>query len=179
MKGLIIYKGKYGATEQYATWLSEALKLPALQPGQVPPDQLAATDLIILGTSIYIGKFQIRDWLQQNAASMGGKKLFLFVVSGTPLQEKDKLESYIAANVPAEIRDKTRVFFLPGKLNYSGLSWMDKILLRMGAFFTNDAIQKKRMLTDYNDVRKDHLSALIKAAASFGQTNPETSQPTY
>ena len=179
MKGLIIYKGKYGATAQYATWLSSALKVPALRPEQLTSNQLATADLIILGTSIYLGKFQIRDWLQKNISAIRGKKLFLFVVSATPLHEKDTLESYVTANVPAEIRSKIDVFFLPGKLSYASLSWLDKILLRMGAFFTKDAIQKKRMLTDYNNVRKDHLAALIQAAASYSQANSETSQYTF
>ena len=28
MKGIIIYKGKYGATAQYAQWLGEELNFP-------------------------------------------------------------------------------------------------------------------------------------------------------
>ena len=30
MKGLVIYKGKYGATEQYAMWIGQELQMPVV-----------------------------------------------------------------------------------------------------------------------------------------------------
>jgi menaquinone-dependent protoporphyrinogen IX oxidase len=169
MKGLIIYKGKYGATEQYANWLSHNLNMPALLPDQLTNSQLAATDVLILGTSVYIGKFQLRDWLHQNASIISSKKLFLYMVSGTPLHEKNKLESFVEANVPADLRSKMEIFFLPGKLDKEHLSWLDSVMLRMGAALTKDAAQKKRMLTDYNDVKQEHLTRLIHAVENYDQ----------
>jgi menaquinone-dependent protoporphyrinogen IX oxidase len=176
MKALIIYKGKYGATDQYANWLGNALNLQALQPEQVSSHQLSSAEVLILGTSVYIGKFQIREWLQHNVSLITGKKLFLYVVVGTSLEEKEKLESLVAANVPDEIRNKTEIFFLPGKLEYAKLSWIDKILLRMGAFFTKDAAQKKRMLTDYNEVKRVHLAQIIQSITRYTLTPSENSQ---
>lgn len=176
MKGLIIYKGKYAATDQYAQWLSKALALPALSPAQVSSHQLSGADVLVIGTSVYIGKFQLRDWLQKNTSAIKGKKLFLFVVVGSALTEREKLEGFITANVPAEIRVKAEIYFLPGKLEYASLSWLDKILLRMGAAFTKDPVQKKRMLTDYNEVKKVHLKALIQSFIKYSGKLSENSQ---
>ncbi|QHT71313.1 hypothetical protein GXP67_33985 [Rhodocytophaga rosea] len=179
MKGLIIYKGKYGATDQYASWLSKALNLPAVLPEQLSSGQFSQTELLVMGTSVYIGKFQIRDWLQQNISLIRDKKLFLFVVSGTPVEEKEKLESFVVANVPAEIRRNTEIFFLPRKLTYANLSWLDKILLRMGAMFTKDGTQRKRMLTDYNEVNQLHLMPLIQSITHYTHTNTANCQYTH
>ena len=34
MEGVVIYKSKYGATEQYARWIGAALKLPIIKAGE-------------------------------------------------------------------------------------------------------------------------------------------------
>jgi hypothetical protein len=43
------------------------------------------------------------------------------------------------------------------------------VMLRMGAALTKDAAQKKRMLTDYNDVKQEHLTRLIHAVENYDQ----------
>ena len=40
MKAIVIYKGKYGSTAQYAEWIAEALYLPVLDIDQEPADRL-------------------------------------------------------------------------------------------------------------------------------------------
>ncbi len=88
MNGLIIYKGKYGATRQYADWLGAALDYPTSEAGYERPDQFTSAAPLIIGTSIYIGKFQVRKWLKQHQAQLLNKKMYLFVVSGTPPEKK-------------------------------------------------------------------------------------------
>lgn len=53
MKGVIIYKSKYGATQQYALWLSTALELPAWQPEEKTINELLNSDFFIIGSPIY------------------------------------------------------------------------------------------------------------------------------
>ena len=66
MKGLIIYKGKYGATKQYVTWLADELHLPAIALEDVDEEHLRFFDFIILAGSIYIGKWTLRDWVNDH-----------------------------------------------------------------------------------------------------------------
>jgi menaquinone-dependent protoporphyrinogen IX oxidase len=167
MNGIIIYKGKYGATRQYANWLSEEFKLPALQPGNWADKDIRDCGYIILGSSVYVGKLQLKKWLIKHAAELVNKRIFLFVVSGTPLNETGKLDNYARLSVPPKVLEKCSVYYLPGRLIYNNLSFTDKLLLRMGAMLAGSSKRKKMMLTDYDQVRKENLDGLVKAVRMF------------
>ncbi|MDR6568244.1 flavodoxin domain-containing protein [Chitinophaga ginsengisegetis] len=162
MKGLIIYKGKYGATRQYSLWLGSMLGWPVIPAGSETAQQLADADCIILGSSIYIGKLQLRKWLEQHGDAIISKRLFLFLVSGTPSSDKGKLEGYLAANISESLRSRCVPFFLPGKLEFNKLSWIDKLLLTIGSKLASDKTDDISM-EDYNDVKKEHLEAIFNA----------------
>ena len=122
MKGLIIYKGKYGATAQYAQWLGEELPFPVYTSPDVDQKELQESGVVIIGTSVYIGKLQISRWLKSNEHILQDKNLFLFLVAGTPPQEKEKLEADIRSGVPASLQSKFTIYFLPGRLIIAKLS---------------------------------------------------------
>lgn len=84
MKGIIIYKGKYNATRQYAQWLADSLNLPMEIADNIGEEDLWRYDYFVLGSPVYTGKMLIKKWLKTNVRSLQGKKIFLFVVSGTP-----------------------------------------------------------------------------------------------
>ena len=167
MKAVVIYKGKYGATRQYAQWVGEELNFPVLQTSEVQEKNIADADLVIIGTSVYIGKLQIAKWLKRNSAMLVNKKLFLFLVSGTPPDEKQKLESYIKTGVPEEIRKHCEFFYLPGRLVIKKLSWLDRFMLKMGARLAKDQKDKKVMLTDYDLVKKENITGLLQSVRKF------------
>ena len=106
MKGIIVYKGKYGATRQYAQWLGEELNLPVFPAADLQTDSLLQCDFIIIGSSVYIGKLQISKWLSNNQAAIRGKKIFFFQVAATPPEKKEKLNGYFRSGVPGEIREQ-------------------------------------------------------------------------
>ena len=167
MKGLIVYKGRYSATRQYAKWLSEELRLPAYVSDIANEDDVDNADFVIIGSSVYIGKLQIKKWLLRNAKALSGKKLFFFMVCGTPSDKKEQLQSYIDAAVPLEIRDRVKVFVLPGRMIYKKLSTKDKFMLRMGAMLSRDAKVKKEMLTDYDAVKKENIEPLLRETKAY------------
>ena len=114
MKGIIIYKGRYGATKQYAEWLGEELKIPAFSAENIK-EEISDYDFLIIGSSVYIGKLEIRNWLKRNLQSISKKKIFFFQVSATPPDETEKLESYLESAISKEMRQKMEICFLPGK----------------------------------------------------------------
>src|SRR5688572_11503775 len=114
MKGIIIYKGKYGATAQYAQWLGEELNFPVWSSENSDQVNLREYDLFIIGTSVYIGKLQITSWLYDHLAFIRNKKVFLFLVAGTPSHQKEKLEGYLKSGVPKEIWQNCHSFYLRG-----------------------------------------------------------------
>jgi menaquinone-dependent protoporphyrinogen IX oxidase len=174
MKGIIIYKGKYGATKQYAEWLGKELDLPVFNPDNYRTEDVFNCDYVIIGSSVYIGKLQMKDWIKSNIPGLLKKKLYMFVVSGTPPEERGKLETYLQGSVPFQMRKRSQVYFLPGKLTYSNLSWRDKFMLRMGAMLNKDKEAGKKMLTNYNNVRKENLDALINDVKNYtgGELSP-------
>ena len=65
MKGLVIYKGKYGATKQYAMWIGQELQLPVASSDRFPIDELPKYDYFILGSSVYIGQLEIKELVEK------------------------------------------------------------------------------------------------------------------
>jgi len=177
MKGIIVYKGKYGATKQYAQWLGEELNLPVVTTGELKTDDLLLSDFIVMGSSVYVGKLQISQWLNNNLDTIGRKKIFFFQVAGTPPVEKEKLNNYFRSGVPEEIREQCEVYYYPGKMIFNKLSWKDRFMLKMGARLSRDAAAKKTMLTDYNKVKKENIASLVNAVTKFSAAKKETLQP--
>lgn len=161
MKGLIIYRSKYGATSQYAEWLSAALKIPAVPQQQLSRDQLAAAGYVILGSPIYMGKLLMRKWLQQQEAVLAGKQLFLYLVTATKPDKVEKLESYIRLNVPPGIRSRCRCFFFPGKIIYRQLSLADKMKVKTGSLIAR-LMNKRLDVAEFNHVNQLHIDGLVQ-----------------
>jgi menaquinone-dependent protoporphyrinogen IX oxidase len=176
MKGLVVYRGKYGATQQYAQWLGEELNLPVAASDKIDGNGLSNYDFLVIGSSVYIGKLQISKWLKANLASLKGKKIFFFQVAATPPDQKEKLETYMRSGVPEEIRNQGEIYFYPGKMIFKQLSWKDRFLLKMGARLTKDPAEKKGMLTDFNQVKKENIRNLVNAVREFSSTNKKNTQ---
>ena len=177
MKGIIVYKGKYGTTEQYAQWMSEELNFPYLSATELDEGDLSYFDFIIIGSSVYNGKLQISQWLQTNLKALRGKKIFFFQVAGTSPLEKEKLNTYFRLSVPEEIREQCEIYYYPGKMLFNELSWKDRFMLRMGARLTKDLVTKKSMLTDYNLVKKENISDLVSAVKKFCSVKNKSEHP--
>jgi len=163
MKGLVIYKGKYGATKQYAMWIAQELQLPVASADRFPVDELPKYDYFILGSSVYIGKLEIRDWLKKNFGLLRNKKIMFFQVAALPIEQIEKRESYNKASLPATILEKIRFYYLPGRMIMRNLSAWDRFVLKMGARLTKDPAEKKAMLTDFNNVKKENILPIIEA----------------
>lgn len=163
MKAVIIYKGKYGATKQYALWLGHELGLPVRHAPIINGDQLEYYDMLIIGTSVYIGKLQVLSWMKRNLPFLKNKRIIVFQVAGTPPGETEKRQSYNKACIPAEIFPNCEFYFLPGRMIKEKLGWRDRFMLKMGALLIKDPQEKKNMLTDYDEVKKEHLTPLISS----------------
>ncbi|MBS1532933.1 MAG: hypothetical protein JSU01_21720 [Bacteroidetes bacterium] len=169
MKGIVIYKGKYGATAQYAKWLAEALYLPAFDLEKQLLDNLDGYDGIMIGSPVYMGKLLIKDWLSKNADVLHHKKVFLFVVCGSA-GNKHKQDDIIRQNIPAGLENHCEIYFLPGRVDMSKLSWYDRLIIYVGAFFEKDPQKKQLMRRGYDAVKREHINPLIKDALHYSNT---------
>ncbi|MCR8559642.1 flavodoxin domain-containing protein [Mucilaginibacter sp. BJC16-A38] len=171
MKGIIIYQGKYGATEQYAQWLGSSLHLSSLKVKDATADALAGYDLVIVGSSVYVGKLVIRKWLRQNLGLLASKKLILFIVCGTTAEDKIQQQQLVHNNLDPLIRKSTKVFFLPGRCIVAKLSLIDRLVLKMGAMLEKDPRKKAVMNNGFDGIDQKCLDNLIEVAEPF--LNPE------
>lgn len=168
MRGIIIYKGKYGATEQYAKWIAEELAIPLYKESDnidELPGVLENSDFVIIGSSVYMGKLQMAKWIRRNTHKLSGKKIFLFVVCATAPDQTDKLNLIVKNNVPEILIGNTRPFFLHGRMIMSKLSFMDRFFLKMGASLEKDPIERKTMLTDFDAVKKENIAPVVNQLA--------------
>ena len=159
MKSVIIHKGKYGATRQYAEWLGAALHLPLKTPEELQEADIKMYDFIIMGGSVYIGKLLIRHWIRRYADVLKNKKILLFVVCGSN-NPKDR-EKIIKQNIPEGLIDPVHIFFLPGRLIQSRLSWKDRFMLYAGAMLVKDPEAKQFMRQDRDNVKEENINAIV------------------
>jgi menaquinone-dependent protoporphyrinogen IX oxidase len=167
MKGIIIYKGKYGATEQYANWLSEELDLPLVAADDISAEKLRIFDFVVLAGSVYIGKWMMRDWLKASLSFLRRKKVFNLIVCGTPASNTGELIKLERNNIPVALYNEAETFFLPGRMIMHKLSWLDRMLLKMGARMQKDPVIRERMLQDVDNVSREHLGDAVKRIKSY------------
>ncbi len=132
MKAVVVYKGKYGATRQYAEWIGEALNLPVYPADDIRDTSVVASKYIIIGSSVYIGKLQINAWLKKEQPAIKWKKIFFFQVSGTAPEKKEELMRYFRSGMPADLQEQCGVFFLEGRLTVARLPGWDRFMLKIG-----------------------------------------------
>ena len=163
MKGVVIYKGRYGATAQYASWIGNILQVPVYENDELNNARLNEFDYVIAGTSVYVGKLLLANWINSHEKILSSKKLFLFVVCATPSAEVAELNNLIEKNISPGLQKTIKVFFLRGRMIKSKLSVIDRVVLHMGAWLQKDQSEKEKMLTDFDDVRQENLVPVLNA----------------
>ena len=162
MKGVIVYKSKYGATSQYSHWLADELGLPLAKAEEFHSKSLSDFDFVILAGSIYIGKWLFRDWVKQNAEVLKSKKLFCVMVCGTPSTDFKEQERLASTNIPTSLMRNSDIIFLRGRVVIKSLSLMDKLALKFASSMVNDPIKKKEMQEGYDEVSRSKLVDVIR-----------------
>jgi len=167
MKGILLYKGKYGATRQYANWIGEELQWPVFPSDELKTEKLDEADVIVIGSSVYAGRLLLNSWLKQHASQLINKKLLLFIVCATPAEKTDVLNQIAKLNIPPILREQCNVFFLRGRVVIKDLSWGDKLMLKMASWGTKDPVEKRAMLQGFDAVKKENIITLVKAVKAM------------
>jgi len=167
MKGIVLYKGKYGATAQYASWIAEALYLPTVDIDLEDAGDLSKYDYMIIGSSVYVGKMLIKNWLRKNEAQLKDKKIFFFIVCATSNREKEQQDAILKENVPERLISSSEFFFNAGRVVISKLSLIDKFTVKMGALMQKDPVKKQTMLRGFDGVKRENINPLIKRALHY------------
>lgn len=146
--------------------------MPVSASDEINEEALNKYDFLVIGTSVYIGKLQMESWLKHNLPFIIGKKIFFYQVAGTPVELREKRQSYNETGIPNELKPNCEFYFLPGKMIMTDLSWKDRLMLKMGAMLTKNPVEKKTMLTNYDNVAKTHIKEMLASVKNYFEKQP-------
>lgn len=131
MKLLIIYSTKNGTTEKCVEHLQSVLKglditVACLEKDPLP--NLDAYDVVLVGGSVYFGKFRpaLRQFLKDNEARLCQKELGLFFCCGLA----HDMEYYMEKLFSQRLRDAAfQTVYFGGSLKIQGCGLLDRMIL--------------------------------------------------
>lgn len=127
--GIILYQSKYGATKEYAKWLSETTGFNFLEIKKAKIDDILQYDLIILGGGLYATGISGISFLKKNYRLLKQKQILVFAVGASPYVEG--IEKVIAENnLTGELSD-IPLFYCRGKWDLDNMSFIDKNLCKL------------------------------------------------
>ena len=105
MEGLIIFKSKYGSTEEYATWIAEETGFNKKSIKEVSKGDIDNAEIIIIGSPVMAGKYTISGWVKKHWHELKEKTVAFYSVCATNTNEKEQIEKFWEASFSKEIRD--------------------------------------------------------------------------
>ena len=78
MKGIILYKSKYGAAKQYAEWIAKRSGFPCIRTDDADIKKVSEYDVIILSGGIYASGIAGLSFLKKNISRLKDKKILVF-----------------------------------------------------------------------------------------------------
>ncbi|MBN2259206.1 MAG: flavodoxin domain-containing protein [Clostridiales bacterium] len=166
MKGIVIYKSKYGSTKQYAQWISEETGIDIVSMDEFDVSLLTEYDIVVIGAYIRAGKIAAKEWLDKNVNLLKNKKIYFYTVSGTNPQNKMIFE-LAKATIPIELQSSTQIFNMHGKMNYKELDRIDKIIINMGILLERDKEAKTAAVKGYDHVKKKPILGMIGSIKKY------------
>jgi menaquinone-dependent protoporphyrinogen IX oxidase len=127
---VVVYRSKSGFTKNYATWLAEELKCDLLEGARVKAEDLMNYETIIYGAGMYAIGINGIKLITGNYEKFKNKKLIVFAVGATPVREETS-DEIRRVNIPLEQQDKIKFFYLRGGFDYSRLTLIDKLLMKL------------------------------------------------
>jgi menaquinone-dependent protoporphyrinogen IX oxidase len=129
MTGIILYQSKYGATEVYARWLSEATGFALLETKRADIEAVSGYDVVILGGGIHASGIAGLYFLKKHIDALKGKRIFVFAVGASPYDKKAFDEIY-AHNFKDQLSG-IPLFYCRGRLDIEKMSFVDRNLCKM------------------------------------------------
>ena len=129
MKGIVIYKSKYGATKKYAEWIAEETGFSCVSTKEADISEAAKCDVIILGGGIYASGIACTSFLKKNIGKLKGKKIIVFTCGASPYDEKS-VNAIIEKNMKDDLAG-IPVYYCRGTFDMKEMSFADRTLCSM------------------------------------------------
>lgn len=130
MKAVVVYTSQTGFTERYARWIAEAAGADCMELADAKKRSLEGYNTIIYGGWARAGSIAGLDWFKKNMPRWEGRKLVVFCVGGSPLENPD-VPKALDANFTAAQRGRVDVFYCPGGFCYERMSTASRLAMRM------------------------------------------------
>lgn len=129
MKGLILFRSKYGATKRYAKWLSEKIGFDVLDVNEADIGALNEYDALIFGGGIYASAIAGFSFIKRNITVLKEKVLLVFCVGASPY-DQDELSAITAHNLKQELAG-IPCFYCRGAFNLEKMHFIDRTLCKI------------------------------------------------
>ena len=91
-KAVVIYKGKYGATEQYARWIAEELQCDIFDADHFLARDFGKYDNIIFGGALQAGGIKGFELIRKNRMKILEKKTVIFAVGLNTDSQENRIQ---------------------------------------------------------------------------------------
>ncbi len=151
-KILILYRTKYGSTEQYARWIAEEVRADLVKIEDFDTARFDLYSAIIIGSPTYMGKIQIKDFLEKNWDVLKTKPMFLFNTGLFPMESPESKKSL--EMIPVHIRGHIEYIKLPGKIDKKKLKFTEKMIAKMVKTDNPEIVSKDQIVPIVDWARK-------------------------
>lgn len=158
MRGIIIYKSKYGSTKQYAEWLHDETGFELYEVKQCPAD-LSQYDVVVIGSNVHAGKVSLAGWIRNRWPLLQEKDVYLLLVNITA--DPQLVANFVPQSLPPEIATQLKVFPVGGRYLLEQMTGFDRTIIKMVASLQKDPAIKQELLTERDWVNKDNLRDLL------------------
>lgn len=132
MKTVIIYTSQTGFTKRYANWLAEKVQGDILtidEAKKKKDDFYKAYDAIVYGGWAMAGSVVQSKWFLEKTAIWKEKKLAIFCVGASPLENPD-VETALHNLLTDAQREYIKAFYCQGGLDYSKMKMPSKLAMK-------------------------------------------------
>ena len=129
MKGIIIYRSKYGSARKYANWIAEETGFQCIDVDKVSVKMLQDYDTVIIGGGVYASGVPAFAFLKKHIDRMAGKRIFTYCCGASPFDPKffDELRGRIFTDKLEGIP----CFYFRGGFDMKNMTFKDRTLCRM------------------------------------------------
>lgn len=156
MKTIVIYNSQTGFTRRYAQWIAEKSNAECIEFKDAKNTDFASYDTIVFGGWAVAGSISKLKWFKKNIAKWSNKKLVVFCVGASPI-ENPEIEEALPKNFTAQELEVVRWFYLPGGLNYEAMPAKSRVMMKMFV----------RMLKAKKDKTQDDLNQINMIQSSY------------
>lgn len=176
---LVIYAGKYGATEQYARWIAEKTGADLYPLHQVTSKTLERYGTIVFGGAVYGGAILGIQFLKKHLETLKRHRLILFTVGLTMPGDEAAFHAMLDRNLTPEQQAGIRTYHFLGAVRFKQLSPRERMMM----WLLKTSISKKPNRTPveadlveyYNGeldyCRKEYVADLVAALSAEEETD--------